>query len=472
MSLDASRQSSPRGRDLLSRGYARAAGALGLASVLWGSLPGCNFDQQGISPTPATLNFPNAVALSRPLTEDSPSRHLFVVNSNFDLRFNDGTLMALDLDQIAGRGEGDRGLLEREGCTEAAPCIFRDVASFLSSEVGIGSHADGLAVSTEGSRLYIPGRVDRDLTYVDWLPDQARFECEQEVLSGPVERCGSGYRMGAEGVITRERELALNGDPVAVSTGRLEDLGGAPGSGDFVLLALRDGRVALFIDRGGARATPTLTHVLGGLPPSAITMTLQPRAGVAWVTSSTSRSVARVGVFLDGDPTRSFLYDAGPLRLGGVDDAQDLRDIQFDPERPDERAFVLARRPESVITLDLTRTGVLAGDVGLGDLYRVGAGPSRLAVARLAGRTHVLASSFNARRLFVIDVEHGALVAVVGGFSGPFELAVDEARQLLYVADFSVSVVRVLDLAPLADSLPPYLIATLGDPTPVERFAD
>jgi hypothetical protein len=428
---------------------------------------GCNFDQQGIPPEPATLNFPVSVSLSRPAEPGSAPRHLFVVNSNFDLRFNDGTLMAFDLDRIAER-------LEADGCSEATPCELEDLGPLLANEVGIGSHADGLAVSADGTRLYMPGRSNRNLTYVDWLPEQARFECEQgEPEDGVVPRCGDAFRRGSDGPVTSQRELTLTGDPVAVTTGRLEDVGGTPGSGDFVLLALRDGRVALFVEQGGPGSTPVLAHIVDGLPNSIVSMTLQPGTGLVWVTSALSRSLGRVGIVVDrSDPARSFLYDAGAMRLGGVDDGQDTRDIQFDPVRPLERAFVLARRPESVITLDLTRRGVNAGDVAIGDIYEVGAGPSRMVLTRAGGRTYALASTFNARRLFVIDVEHTGLVAVVGGFSGPFEMVVDDARQLLYVVDFAVSVVRIIDLAPLAESRPPYMVATLGEPTPVERFAD
>jgi hypothetical protein len=444
----------------------------GIAAVA--ALSACNLDQRGIEPAPATLNFPMALALSAPAAPGEASSRLFVVNSNFDLRFNDGTLMALDLERLAGSGAaGDRGLLGAEECSAEDPCEFDDLTELVSSEVGIGSHTDAVSLSPDGARLYLASRANRNLTFVDWNEEQSRFDCDQTADRGPLERCADAFRHADEAEVATERSIVLDGDPVAVATGPLEELGAGEGAGDYVLLALRDGRVALIIDDAAHDGAPELVDILEGLPNSLLSMAVQPGAGIAWVTSAASNQLARVGVVVDPDePNRSFLYDAGALRLGGVDDGQDARDIKFDPALPDERAFVLARRPESVITLDLARPGVGAGDVGLGEIFEVGAGPSRLAVARLAGRTFVVASAFDARRLFVIDVDHGALVGVVGGFSGPFEMVVDEARQLLFVADFSVSVVRVLDLEPLARSAPPRLLATLGDPTPVERFAN
>ncbi len=63
---------------------------------------------------------------------------------------------------------------------------------------------------------------------------------------------------------------------------------------------------------------------------------------------------------------------------------------------------------------------------------------------------------------------------MIGGFSGPFEMAYDAARERLYVTDFTTSQLRVVDMAPLttpvvdpmtgATSTDPRLIATLGLP--------
>src|SRR5690349_4448732 len=87
------RLASPRMSGPPSRMPLAVAGALALA--------GCNLSQQGIDPTPGTLNFPIAVQLS-PAEGGAPPSHVFVINSNFDLRFNQGTLMAFNLDELAG----------------------------------------------------------------------------------------------------------------------------------------------------------------------------------------------------------------------------------------------------------------------------------------------------------------------------------------------------------------------------------
>lgn len=452
-----------------------AVAALGLVCAL----PGCNLDQQGIPPTPATMNFPIALGLSPTGPGEAP-RYLFVANSNFDLRFNDGTLMAFDLDRVRAEVQGGPGADEPCGSPELGACQFNDIARFISSEVGIGSHADGLAVAPEGDRLYVASRSGRDLTFVDFDPVNGLFDCDQEGGDG-VARCGELYRAGNEGEVTSLRQLELTGDPVDVVAGRLADIGGAGTDENFVLVALRDGRVALFVEESGGERLPTLAHIVEGFPQSLVTLAMQPGTGIGWMTSAASSALARVGVAVDpADPLRSFLYDAGSVRLGGLDDGQDNRDIAFDPARPEERAFVLSRRPESVVALDLTRQGLGSSDVAVDDAYEVGAGPSRLALAQVGGRDYVIASTFDARKLFIIDVERGVdgLVAVVGGFSGPFALAVDVVdgeHAYLYVADFSVSVIRVVDLSPLAardPEHPPFIAATLGEPAPVVGFGN
>jgi DNA-binding beta-propeller fold protein YncE len=432
-----------------------------LASAL---LAGCMLNS-GVDPTPATLNFPIALALSRAAPGEAPS-HLFVANSNFDLRANQGTLMAFDLNVV-----DERIAL----CTGDDPCEI-DVLDgsdgftpIVASEVALGSHMEGLVINPDGDRLYLPVRSDRNLTFVDW--DGARLTCgSDESTSTDIPICGPTYREGSSGGVASDRELTLIGDPVDVAVGSLEDIGGAADSGDFVLLALRDGGVALFIDQPmGAGTVPELAHIAEGFSSTLVTMTLQPGTGVAWLTSALVSQVDRVAVSVDlADRDRSFVYDFGPVQIDGLDDGTDARDIEFDPDQPGERAFLLSRRPEAVVTLELDGQS----NASIGDIYEVGTGPSRIALARIASRMYVLASSYDARKLFVIDPEYGALIATIGGFSGPFEVVADEERQVLYMADFSTSVVRIVDLSPLETGDAPVLVATLGEPTPVQSFVN
>ncbi|MCB9591380.1 MAG: hypothetical protein H6719_01500 [Sandaracinaceae bacterium] len=439
----------------------------------------CNFSQAGLDPTPTTMNFPIAIELFQPDPAAADASHLFVVNSNFDLRFNTGSVQAIDLarvnDLLASEcgGGGEDCVLDRLTFIDDNRA---DMHPVILDEVGLGSHADGLALRpSDQRRLYFPVRSTRDLTSIDFDPASG-FTCDQsyraEVEPGTarwdaadIPRCSDAHRVTRREAVANERELDLTGDPVAVAVVPSLDVGSTE-VGDFLLMALRDGRVALFLDDGSG-ASPELLHIADGFPNNLVTLTMEPGTGVGWLTAVGTNEIARVGIVVDsGTPSRSFVYDGGRLRLGGIDDGQDSRDIQFHPQRPDT-AFILSRRPESVIEVDLQRRGLTNMDFGLRAVFEVGRGPSRLVTTVIDGRTFVLASCFDAQRLFIIDAEVGALVAVVGGFSGPFETVIDPHANRLYMVDFSVSVIRVLDISPLASGGVPTLIGTLGNLTPV-----
>lgn len=438
-------------------GHRLIALGLGLAGV---AAAGCNLTQTGEAPPPHTLNYPIAVALSGQPGE--PARFMLVANSNFDLRFNAGTLQVFDLEMLRAR---------LADCP--APCDLPleepQNDPLIVSEVAIGAHADGIELGPTGDRVYLPMRSERSLTYVGFDPTTGVLDCRATPRDdGPIPRCADAFRDIAASPIQSERMLALDGDPVDIESGLLSDLGGDEGDGHYVLLALREGRIALMLDRTEGQDAPILVHVAEGFPPNLVNLTMQPGTGLGWMTSAESDELARVAVTLDPMRTRSFLSDAGRLRLGGIDDGEDLRDLAFDPTDP-STAYALSRRPEAVVAVDLERRGLTSADLGVREIWEVGTGPSRLVTMEVTPegqppRTYVLASCFDAQKLFIIDAEYGALVHVVGGFSGPFEIAIDEASQHLYLVDFATSVIRVVDLAPLARNETPTTLATIGRP--------
>ena len=77
-----------------------APGARALVCALGAlALLGCNLENKGDLPPKSTLYFPNAIALS-PHDATTPPAHLFVANSNFDLRYRNGTILTLSLDRL------------------------------------------------------------------------------------------------------------------------------------------------------------------------------------------------------------------------------------------------------------------------------------------------------------------------------------------------------------------------------------
>jgi hypothetical protein len=97
-------------------------------------------------------------------------------------------------------------------------------------------------------------------------------------------------------------------------------------------------------------------------------------------------------------------------------------------------------------------------------------------------RRFAFVSCYNSREFYVIDLDLREPVAVVHGFSGPFELVLDRWRERIYVADFRSSVIRIVDLSPIScgggddgtcdESTvgETRIIATLGVPRPPEEL--
>ena len=249
-------------------------------------------------------------------------------------------------------------------------------------------------------------------------------------------------------------------------------------------MAHRSGAASLFLDDPAADGRPVLVDVLTGLPTDIVSAELDADTGQVWLTSAAAtaaratRDLLAVAPVASGTDTRLATVDR--ITLAGVDDGLDTRDIVFD-DRAD-RAWVLSRRPEAVLTLDFALSPPRPGDAPLGPTYAVGAGPSR--IRRIVvpfdpdgggpieprDRTYIIVSAYDANAVQVIDPELG-LIATVAGLAGPFEMAYDESRERLFVTNFGNNTIAVIDLSPLRTGASPRLLAQLGDADPPNPFA-
>ncbi len=439
-------------------------------------------DNTGEPPPVGRLVFPIALGIS------PDNQFLFVANSNFDLRFNAGSLHSYDLDTLndgldqvstsCDPSDTDScGIIPVEDERDDLLDNIEPVEGLLVDQVRIGSYVDGMAVaSNDGvdSRLYMPVRSDANLTFVDVTGDGC-FQCN---AGEPVEcasrtnlgrPCDDAFRRGDDEAATL-RDIQLPADPVAVTVGPLSDvvrgdaIDPADVNGNYIIFAHRDGRASLFFDQieGGGMA-PTLVHTLSGLPTELVDITIEPSTQLAWLPSAINPVMGRVGIAFDGmtnEPERSYLFNAGDMTLTGVDTGTvtrgDTRVVRFDP-RPDvERAYVLSRRPRALLVVD---TADSVSSVNVIDAIEVGFGPSRLDIVQFndtsdpvlgdIDRTLAFISCYDSRDVYIVDVDLGRLVGVVRGLGGPFELAVDTERKRVYVLDFRSSVIRVIDLLPM-----------------------
>ena len=443
-----------------------------LLAVLSAAL-GCGSD--GAPPPPGRIYFPIALEVSDDFDGDGRGDFLVVANSNFDLRYNSGSLQTYDLEAIdRGLEENCRplspdersecGIIAVEDAREDLGDSITPVGGLIASEVLVGSFADGLGLvpSGDGARAYLPVRSEGDLSYVD-MSAEGVLTCggsqDSTNLTGGRHECTDTFR-GAEAGASSEEGLLVPPDPVALVVGpRADRLPGV--EGNYIVMAHRGGRLSLFWETAtGAR--PQLVDTLEGLPNELVEIEADPVDGSLWVATAFDPVVPRVGVALGQTIDNSFLFRASDLAVTGIDTGGaglgDTRVVRFDP-RPDvRRAYVLSRRPRAVLSVDVD------GSVGALDVRAqipVGFGPSRMEVAQFPdpadpaadGFTLAFVTCFDSRDLYVIDLDAERLVGIVRSLGGPFELAVDVARRRVYVGDFRSSVVRVLDLDPMFDCL-------------------
>ena len=428
---------------------------------------GCNLDNPGDVPPRGLLYFPNVLALSKHESGDA-ARYLLVANSDFDLRYKTGTLQALSLDEV------QRGIdrCRDEGDTE---CLI-DTGEVLADEVAIGAFSTALAVSADGETVFSATRTDDQLGFTRFHPDasgDAVFDCGSGM-------CPQYAKSGADRASDGD-DLAWPSDPVSMITGPLGDFDASidPSAGEYVIVAHRAGDVSLFVRETGDTSSDSLRLVdtLPGLAQQLTGLALDPQSHMVHFSIESVgglKLLARVGVVVprddSGDPdmANAFLYDAGVVQLDGVSPYRDTRDLTFVPPLADgsvefsrQRALVVSRAPSALLLVDVApqtaqsperndRTAdVLPSRARVDRTVVVGAGASRLVTGSVGGRRLAVVSCFDSREVFVIDLRTMLTSGVVPNLSGPFDLALDEERQLAYVADFRSSVIRIIDLSPL-----------------------
>jgi hypothetical protein len=556
--------------------------ALGLLAAVQTA---CNLDNPGFSPPPGRITYPIGLALSEETTESGAPRYLYVANSNYDLRYNAGSVHAYDLEALVSAieanncreyvpppvdfdaGEEDAEVdagedaevdagedadldggedaaldadedaeleggqdaeldaadgaaqdadLDASGDSDAGPgdagvadarlpevtsdaqvaaprdtkrgilCDGRNTRSddetvccfgapsaldkFRTSEVLTDSYASGITLAPGGAHLYVPIRGITRLLYLD--VDGGDLSC-----GGQTGRCERGPKLGAE---AQTEDRTFPAQPTSIVSGHFAELGNTtePDS-TFVATLHERGAVSLFRTKDSGE--PQLVDTLNTLGTRAVSLSKDDSSGLLFLSSTIAQSVLRIGLRTlpnAGPDDPPHLYQASSVLINGLSTAADIRDVLSDlrPRRPGEpeRVFALLRGGvvpttnfiQSLVFLDLVGEGD-GRYARVVDALRLGIGPSKLERIILGGRQLILASCYDEGSIYIIDADVRRIVTVVREFSGPFSLRADPRRQLLYVADFRASVLRVVDLHGLIDESAelPRIVATLGTPT-------
>jgi hypothetical protein len=283
------------------------------ALVLFSSIA-CTSAGEGIAPPLEAIYFPTGLVLS------NDSRFLYVVNSDFDLQYNAGTLQSLDMEHIRTltphgcTGDGDCSLsqycdlpsdpsdpsdhsfwcVDRSGANAGQPCgglVEKSSAeritepgrcepvqlmqppdggaSLFTDAVQIGAFATNAIVrqgpesSGVSERLFIPVRGDSSLNWAD--VSNGKFDCGQ----GTSETCNDAHRIGRD-PSSNSRALVLPPEPYAIDA--------TADTSAIVLTHQTQGAVSLL--HNDWQTGPNLDFVYTGLPSMPIAVRAVPQPAV------------------------------------------------------------------------------------------------------------------------------------------------------------------------------------------------
>jgi DNA-binding beta-propeller fold protein YncE len=443
---------------------------------------GCSFGESGVPPPMDRLFLPTGIAV------DPTSDWLYVVNSNFDLRFNAGTVTAVDLRKTAeDRRRTDwgvcppgqfvpsdkdptrfccRDLLERGilNCNERGYIDGR-------STVRIGSFGGAVRVQTlartgePARRLYVAVRAEPSITFIDatLTGNGVTLRCQDGEL-GKNHLCEDGWkvRLGgpADGTGRLPEEpyaLVIDDKLKALYVGHLFegvssiDLCGPkprlagiaqrvfahPAQG-VTTMTLSDPDVA-----GSSLLATGAVGVVGTAAAEVRTLFLGDASATTCPADPTSH---RDLTLVPGEGFYSSAFFPGGKDIRGVIPSPDGRRLYL-LHRNDRRNF--GRDPASVVAVD--RTPDAAGNPAnrAVDAVEVCAGGMEMAAHDSGRGARLFVVCFESGQLYVVDPVLFEVTAIINAGRGPNTLVFpSNDRTVAYMGGFTDNSVSVIDLAP------------------------
>ena len=352
--------------------------ALVLAASSFAGLGGCFTIADGLPPPLDAFYYPTGLLVSPGRTA------LYVANSDFDLQYSGGTVMALDLVKL----REDTGRL-RQAILDAAsapptdttpmltacgtvgvgqndnktlfpgPCAPVTIDTYLQSGkvVTVGAFASDAVIATKpnpcadgrGARLFVPVRGDPSVTYFDITDDReilcdgaplpAASPCGQTVclecdVSSEGGRCSRDHLVGRDPADS-QRGLTLPVEPFGVA---VDDR-----SESLVVVHQTEQTASLIVNRWDGE--PALEHYLTGLPPgptdvatlptprfveeNRATIDYTPAFGVSF-RSAPEFDVLRYNDDGGSSPARPFITRSAAVRIGTTASSTDSRGVAID----------------------------------------------------------------------------------------------------------------------------------------------
>lgn len=445
------------------------------AGSLAALLSACAVEEAGVPPPQDELFFPTGLALH------PTAPVLYVTNGNADLRYNKGTLLALNLDKAGPCLDLNRPC-DPEECFEdpIGPGLRNcDEPRLLLGDAELGRKTIGSFAGEIEIRDGIPSGCP------GWTARPARLY----LLTRSDPSAVTWVDLGGDGTFLRSKEVELAGEPFGTTL--LQGCGGTR----VMVTHLSNGSVTLLADREDCNAGTMVASVqrdADGVAALAASASLFPvdrsgrrRAaaiaprrpdeceGLVYVTSSTSFKVATVrmdglsgplGVRLIEGPGFEVAPPLDDEAVLGERHGTDTRGIAFSPEG--DRAWLATREPPALMAVDTSLEHELPRNEPQAfvevcpepSLVRARPGPE--------GRPLVYVVCFVTSEIYVVDGDLMEVVDVIRTGRGPAGLEFDATLPRAFVAHFAENTIGVIDLDPT--SLRYHrLIATLGLPEPL-----
>jgi hypothetical protein len=382
-----------------------------------------------------------------------------------------------------------------------ARCKPINQSSFIRSRVKIGAFATDVVrrerpTDLEGTpagdpeRLFIPVRGDSTLHWID--VENGELRCGQANNDGA---CDDQHRAGDDAPAENGRDLELAAEPFAIDANSLGT--------SLVVSNQTTGTASLFVNDWSATG-PKLRFALASdripsrpvgvaslpLPFSDQARNINDASPDSFLLSFRNAAQVRVVQFAPDEgssPSRDYLVDAGGVTIDANSSGTDSRGLAVDAsarllarERcasDDEACHAAADLvPVDVYVANRTPATLLIGRTRPPLNYPyfhqslpITVGPSRVVVGRVrtpsgAEETRVFVICFDSRRIFIYDPQRSRFEAELLTGRGPYAVAVDTARSLLYVGHFTDSFIGVFSLDLSSPANYGTMLGMLGNP--------
>lgn len=394
---------------------------------------GCAVENPGTPPPIDQFAFPVSVVFSQPGVDQPPV--LYVVNSNFDLRFNSGWVTAVDLSRI-----------DLARFTQGTGVVLVPLTGVVSAEnVALVDSFGGKpgvfrpSASSPNLRLFVPTRSDHRLFVLE--ASGARLACHEPVSSSPQNCASQGISLVVNDTLGTFDPFSaeLQGNRVFVAPLRRAIAPGA--SSGIAFLSMLD---------ANAPAAPSFVSI-GDAPSEDL---LETPAGLY----VTGRSISVGGT---SQALRFFPPGSETVQSAGVTDATRIQESRgLGVSTDGTRLFVATRGPDASAARGQGPDGLLVVDISLDPATGKPAnrilgftplplGPSSVVVLPRPGRRDLVGIACSTGQAVVFyDDDLGEVVASVNS-AEPAGLAQGPrpgGGRLVFVATFGANTVDVIDL--------------------------